>query len=187
MPTNKQLFYTIDVLDEAISKSRQIVFSYCEYGTDKKMHHRANADGTPKRYIVNPYQIVATNGPYYLIGNYDKYDNVSHYRVDHITDIELQETQTKPTKNVKGLEHGLNLPTHMAEHIYMFAGESVHVQFRAKQTICGQIIDWFGMDAEFSNESEESVDVTVIVNENAMFYWLMQYGKFTEVLKPLSL
>lgn len=38
----------------------------------------------------------------------------------------------KPMKKVKGLENGLNLPKHMAEHIYMFTGESAAVTFRAK-------------------------------------------------------
>lgn len=33
---NKQLFYTIELLDEAISKHQKVSFQYIEYGTDKK-------------------------------------------------------------------------------------------------------------------------------------------------------
>ena len=36
-PKNPQLFYTIEVLDEAIAKGRQVAFTYNSYGTDKKL------------------------------------------------------------------------------------------------------------------------------------------------------
>ncbi len=186
-PTNKQLFLTIEVLDEAIGKGKQVAFTYNEYGTDKKLRPRKDAQGNAREYIINPYQMAATNGRYYLICNYDKYDNVSHYRLDRITGIRLLGTPAKPMKQVRGLENGLNLPRHMAEHIYMFAGESVKVCFRADISVVSEIIDWFGRDVTFSNETEETVDVRMRVNEDAMFYWAMQYGEYVEVLEPAAL
>lgn len=39
------LFYTIDILDEAISKGKQVKLHYDEYGTDKKLHHRKTDEG----------------------------------------------------------------------------------------------------------------------------------------------
>ena len=93
---NRELFYTIEVLDEAISKGLQVKFLYNEYGTDKKLHHRKNEDGEAREYIINPYTMVANGGKYYLICNYDKYDNLSHYRIDRISNIEILETPRKP-------------------------------------------------------------------------------------------
>ena len=75
-------FYTIDVLDEAISKGKKVSFIYNSYGTDKKLHPKRE-----REYVINPYQMVATNGRYYLICNYDKYDTLSNYRIDRITGI----------------------------------------------------------------------------------------------------
>ena len=187
MPTNKQLFFTIEVLDEAISKGRQVSFVYNEFGTDKKLHPRKNAAGESREYIINPYQIVANNGRYYLVCNYDKYGDVSNYRLDRITDIKLLDSPVKSMKKVAGLENGLNLPKHMAEHIYMFAGKSVTVKFRSADYIVGDIIDWFGTEISFSNERDCAVDVRVNVNEEAFFCWAMQYGQHIEVLKPESL
>jgi len=187
MPENKQLFCNIEVLDEAIEKGRQVAFLYNDFGVDKKLHPRLDDGEAPRRYIINPYQMVATNGRYYLICNYDKYDNVANYRVDRISDIELLKVPAKPQNKVQGLENGLDLPKHMAEHIYMFEGPSERVTFRAQKYIVGEIIDWFGKDVRFSNETADEVTASVSVNLNAMRYWAMQYAQHIKVLSPQSL
>jgi predicted DNA-binding transcriptional regulator YafY len=89
MPENKQLFYSIEVLNEAINKGRKVEFMYNDFGIDMKPHPRIASDGKPRKYIINPYQMVATNGRYYLICNYEKYDGVSNYRIDRISEIEM--------------------------------------------------------------------------------------------------
>lgn len=183
-PANKQLFYTIDILDEAISKERQVKFHYAEYGTDKKLHNRKNREGVMREYIVNPYQIVVTNGRYYLICNYDKYDDLSNYRVDRITDIELLNMPAKSKRKVKGAENGFDLSKHMAEHIYMFSDESDTVTFRVKKYILDDVMDWFGKDLTFFDETEDEVSVRVRVNLAAMRCWAMQYALHAKILSP---
>lgn len=183
-PANKQLFYTIDILDEAISKGRQVKFHYAEYGTDKKLHNRKNREGVMREYIINPYQIVVTNGRYYLICNYDKYDDLSNYRVDRITDIELLNTPAKSKRKVKGAENGFDLSKHMAEHIYMFSDESDTVTFRVKKYILDDVMDWFGKDLTFFDETEDEVSVRVRVNLAAMRCWAMQYALHAKILSP---
>ncbi|NCB41042.1 MAG: WYL domain-containing protein [Clostridia bacterium] len=187
LPQNKQLFFNIEILDEAISTHKQVQFVYNEYDTDKCMHPRKTVSGEVRQYIVNPYQMVATNGRYYLICNYDKYDNVVNYRVDKITDIKLLDTPAKMMRNVKGLENGLDLPKHMAEHIYMFAGESGRVTFRTKRYLITELIDWFGTDIQFLNEADDQVTVSVTVNYNAMRHWAMQYARHIKLLSPKHL
>ena len=63
---NKQLFLTIELLDEAISRGRRISFKYLEYGTDKRQHSKIRPDGTERVYIISPYQMAAKEGKYYL-------------------------------------------------------------------------------------------------------------------------
>ena len=183
-PQNKQLFYTIETLDESISRGRQVAFHYTSYGTDKKPHPRLNEDGSVKEYVVSPYQMAAANGRYYLIACTDGHDNVSHYRLDRITEIRLLDTPAKSVREVIGLENGINLPKHMAEHVYMFAGESAPVTFRAKKYLLNDIIDWFGTDVVFSDETEDEVTVRVTVNLAAMRRWAVQYGPHVRVLSP---
>lgn len=181
---SKQLFYTIEVLDEAIDRRRQVSFTYNSYGADKRLHPRKDGRGEIREYIVNPYQIAASNGRYYLICNYDKYDNVANYRLDRITNIKLLPTPVKPIGKVKGLENGFDLPRHMAEHIYMFSGESGTVIFRAKKYLLNDIIDWFGGGVTFFDESDEDISVRVRVNYAAMRRWGLQYALHAKILFP---
>lgn len=187
MPGNKELFRNIGILDEAIEKKRKIRFLYNDFGADGKLHPRADKNGRPHKYVINPYQMAATNGRYYLICNYEGHDNAAHYRIDRITGIELLEAPARPMRELQDFKNGPNLPKHMAEHIYMFAGASGGVTFRAKKCVIGEIIDWFGKGVRFSNESDDEITAFVTVNLEAMRCWAMQYARFVKILSPESL
>lgn len=179
---NKQLLYVLDAVNDAISERKKISFIYNDYGTDFKLHPRRE-----EPYIVNLYQMVANNGRYYLIGNYDKYDNISHYCMDRITCIKILDEKVKPQKEVPEVAQGFNLPKHMAEHIYMFSGPSVHVKFQTGADMMSQLIDWFGKDFTIRKDGEDKIVVTLSCNEEAFFYWALQYGTYVEVLEPAGL
>lgn len=180
---NKQLMYVLDTINEAISQHKKISFVYNKYGSDFKLHPKRE-----EKYVVNPYQMVANNGFYYLIGNYDKYDDISHYRLDKMTCIEMLTEKMKPQNQVTGLEQGLNLPKHMAEHIYMFSGESVAINMLVDETIISELVDWFGNDFYvIEKRRNNQVLVRLKCNEQAFFYWALQYGPYVEVLEPVSL
>ena len=186
-PQNRQLFYTIEILDEAISRGRKVSFHYTSFGLDKERHTRDDKNGNAKLYVVSPYQMAAINGRYYLIGCTDPHDNVSHYRLDRITDIGLLDDRARAAETVQDLEHGINLPQHMAEHIYMFPGKSETVTFRMKTYLINDVIDWFGTEVAFFDETDDEVTARVRVNLEAMRRWALQYGPHVRVLSPESL
>ena len=179
---NKQLMYVIDVINDAIEKKKKISFTYNDYGTDFKLHPRRE-----REYIVNPYQMVANNGRYYLIANYDKYDDVTHYRVDRITDVQIMDSNRKSMKKIKGLENGFNLPKHMTEHMYMFGGNSVRILMKAEKGLINDLVDWFGKDFRILSDEGKWYTISVNSNENAMFLWAMQYSTHVGILEPKRL
>ena len=179
---NKQAMYSLDIINDAISEKKKIRFIYNDVGTDFKLHPRRD-----REYIVNPYQIVANNGRFYLVCNTEKHDNISHYRIDRMTDVRMLPDKIKPMKQVPEVAHGLNLPKHMAEHIYMFSGESVDVVMLAEKHLMSQLVDWFGTDFRIMEDKNDMLKIRVKVNPEAMKYWALQYGSYVEVLQPAKL
>lgn len=182
---NKQVMLNLDALNDAIEQERKVSFIYNSYGADLKLRPRRE-----EPYIVNPYQMVANNGRYYLLGNYDKYDkydNVSHYRLDCMTYVQILDAKAKPKNQVKEFAQGYNLPKHMAEHAYMFSGPSVQVKMSLSEGTIGQIIDWFGKDFRILQQEDDELIISLSCNEMAMKWWALQYGEFVEILEPESL
>jgi predicted DNA-binding transcriptional regulator YafY len=179
---NTQVMNNLDTLNFAITKRRKVSFIYNSYGTDFKLHPRRE-----EPYIVSPYQMAATNGRYYLIANTDDHDNISHYRIDKMTDVKLSKYPVKTRRSIPELSNGFSLPKHMAEHIYMFSGESIGVKFWTSETMMDSLIDWFGKDFKILEKIDGKILVSVKVNETAMKFWAMQYGENLEIIEPLSL
>lgn len=177
---NPQVMNTIDKINDAIENKKKIKFIYNDYGTDFEMYPKLKSP-----YIVNPYQMVANNSYYYLVGNYDKYDDISHYRLDRMTDVEILDKEN--IKNLKDLVQNFNLPKHMAEHIYMFSGESVNIKILAQKNLMNDLIDWYGTDFKILEKNDNDMIVSLKCNEKAFECWALQYGKYIEVLEPIDL
>ena len=69
----------------------------------------------------------------------------------------------------------------------MFSGESVCVTFRMKKQIMNDVIDWFGTEIAFPDETEDEVTARVTVNWHAMRHWALQYCRHVRILEPIDL
>jgi len=180
---SNDLFYNIDILTQAIEEKKQVLFFYKKYNTKKQLIYT-----TDWKHQVNPYQIVLANGRYYLVGNIDKYDNITHFRVERISEIELTDSTRKNPKSLDELINGFDLPRHMVEHIYMFGGHSVYIKLRVKKTVIDDVIDWLGADIDIIPEAgDDTCIVRTKANEAAMKFWCLQFGENITVLEPESL
>lgn len=108
-PSNSELFMTIETLDKAISRGLQVSFTYNSYDIDKKLDPRRTSNNEVRNYIINPYQIVATNGRYYLVWNYDKNINNTTQNFmgcpkKHVSDFKFQLTHHRNCPSVNTTE-----------------------------------------------------------------------------------
>lgn len=179
---NKQALYSLDKINDAISEKKKISFVYNRIGTDFKLHPFGN-----HHRVANPYQIVANNGRFYVVCNYDGYDNIIHIRTDRMTDVQVLDDKARPIKEIKELAGGFNLPKHMAEHVYMYSGPSVAVKIKVTIDTMSDLVDWFGKDFVILDKDDEYMTVRLYCNEAAMRFWVLQYGPYAEVLEPASL
>lgn len=185
---NKQLFLNIELLDEAISRGRKVSFKYLEYGTDKCPHIRKRPDGSERIYIISPYQMAVKEGKYYLICNYDKYDDISNYRLDRITELTMLDEPVKPFERLKWANgRTLDLAAYMQEHPYMFASDNVRAVFWVAKPLISDVIDLFGTDITFSDEDDDGVVVSAFTNEMAVEQFAFSFAPDVTVLKPEQL
>lgn len=170
---NNDIFLTIKLLNEAIEKNKKVAFDYMEYGFDRQLHKKRK-----DKYIINPYDVLAVNGKYYVVANYDKYNNLSNFRIDKIKNVEILKESRKSFCEVSGKDY--SYPKYKMEHIYMFSGETIHAKIRFQNNILNQIFDWFGLECNIQKENEETSILTIDVNENALYFWLKQYDDYVE-------
>ena len=53
--------------------------------------------------------------------------------------------------------------------------------------IMNDVIDWFGTDIAFSDETDDEVTARVTVNWHAMRHWALQYCRHVHILSPENL
>ena len=186
-PQNPELFLNIEVLDQAIAEGKQVEIVYGYFGTDLKLHASLNGDGTPKKQLLNPYQLVASDGRYYLICNKDNYDNVANYRIDRIMKVDMLETPSKPRNQVAGLEEGLKLEKYLYQHVHMFSGDPEKVEFIVPKSFVSVVVDFFGSHVSFFEKDGDTVSCNIEVSREAMRHWAGQFAGTVRVVSPESL
>lgn len=185
-PVNSSIILTIENIRRAIAKGRQLQFQYCDIGTDFKLHPRT-ADGKPRIYTVNPYQIIAKNGHQYLISNMEQKDGLTHFRIDRIKNSDVLDNTAKMLQELRGFENGLQLSEYVKAHPFLWSGEVRHITFRCRQYMMNDITDSFGTDLHIEQQQDDMTIVHVHASEENVLLWAVQFADDIEVLSPLSL
>ena len=173
---NAELFWTIEQLDEAIEKDYMVMFDYYDYQVDKTLVPRRD-----KKYLVNPYQMVCANEKYYLVCNYDKYENISHYRIDLMKNLEIVPQKRKP------LPKDFNLNEYSDSLVYMFDGKREEVEIICDNIMAGEVIERFGMDVRMVRIDENQFRLCLNAPPLGLKFWALQYLPYCEVVRPLWL
>lgn len=185
------MFDNIKKIDKAICESKKITFKYKGYVINDntiKRENKKSSDNIERKYIINPYHMAASTGRYYLICNNQKYDTISTYRIDRITDIEVLEQKRKPLKDLNGCDENFSLNNYMKENIYMFGGESKNIILRIKKVFLDEFIDWFKPeDVSILEIRNDHIIVSIKSNVMAMKRWALRYALYVRILAPLDL
>ena len=69
----------------------------------------------------------------------------------------------------------------------MYAGDNVRAVFRVAKAMVSDVIDLFGKDVVFSDETEESVTVSVYTNEMSAAHFAQSFAPDVTVPEPQRL
>ena len=178
---NEQILENVGVVQKAIAQERKIRFHYNTYDMNLKFHLKRN-----EPYIFSPYEMILSQGRYYVSGNMEPHDNVIHCRLDRMTEVELLDAPAKPKRQMQELKT-TSLSEYVAEHIYMFGGRSLQVRLRTEVGMMDSLIDWFGKTFKILKHQDGKLEILLKCNESAIKYWALQYGDYVEILSPQSL
>lgn len=170
---NPQLFYNIDLLDNAISAGRKVEFDYYIY--DINLQQKPKRE---KKYTASPYAIYWSNDRYYLISSLGNHDGITHFRLDRIRNLNIREEPVKPAPK------GFNPYQYASKALFMFGGDIQNYTIRCEHRILQDVIDRFGDKIIISQPDEDSFTAVVKATTGGMRLWAIHYMEACRVLSP---
>lgn len=174
---NEAVYYTVDLLHNAIQKQKVVVFQYIEYTQKKKkvLKH----DG--QKYYFSPYDLVWDNDAYYVFGwsEGNGHDKVVKFRVDRME----QPYETELAFHEKPQEYDIEK---FGKQVFsMYDGEECTVTLRCDNSVMKDIIDRFGEGVKTTALDDNSflAEVTVSVSQT-FFAWIFAYSGKIRISGP---
>lgn len=178
---NEQIYYVIDSINRAISEKRQIEFDYYKYHI---------VDNKPKlekkrRFTLSPYALIWANDKYYLVGNYEKYNNLSNYRIDRIKMANVTDIPARPYQDVCSYTDVFDAADYARKNILMWGGDEIEMELVCSNELLDTMIDKFGIDVTFVNKMKDRFYIsTRVFFSEGLVDWLFTYCDKLKILSP---
>ena len=162
----------IDALMQAIEDHKQTFITY-----------RSQQATEPVSYPVYPYGLTYFRGSLYLIAHSPDHDQVRHYKVDRVEDVDV----TAMPFNRPG---DFDLEKHLAGSFGVFQGnENVIVEIRFAPTVARYVEEsrWHESQ-QLSKQRDGSLIASFrLSNTEEIGRWVLSFGKHAMVMKPEEL
>lgn len=171
--TNKQLFYNIKVLAEAILNKNKIKVDYHRYNLNKKLTYQ-------KTHVISPYTILCEEGQYYIVGYNEDIKGLSYYRLDRMKEIDILKIPVIPTSKERIKEY-------IESTVGMYGGNKETVQAICDNTLIDDVIDKFGHDTKLKMYNTDSFIMELEVYLLGFKKWALRHLGIVEVIYPKTL
>jgi predicted DNA-binding transcriptional regulator YafY len=179
---NREFFYNLEILNDAIVSHRQVSFQYNRPQEDGLLHPVRSRKDT-----VHPFALVCANAQYYLIACYRGSENFRHFRVDRMTQVEMLNEPARSVTEMPGCEEGLNIAKYASEHNLMYGGKAERIVLKMRRECAGDILDAFGNAASMRPLDDAFMEVVLHAASPGMRYFALQFAPVCEVIEPKSL
>ena len=181
-----ELKKNIALIQSAIDEKVKIQFIMNVYNAERDLVPSwTDKKGKAILRKVTPYHILVYNDRYYMLANYERYSNLSIWRIDLMSNVKLLEEAGRPKQEIKGMTNTWNGQEYMEQHLNMFYDDPVKVTLKVPNDHYTMMVDWFGNSFVKWRAIDEKYDmVFVTCSEAAMINWAMQYSDVVEVLGP---
>ena len=180
---NKNIFWTIEVFDDAISKNIKVSFDYNTIGIDKKLHVESS-------YTVSPVQLAFSNGQYFVLAYTEEDDEMRSFRIDKITNARILGVLSKKSKREVELRDIAS--TYVEGHPYMSFGRTEKIRLRILENEIGRVFDVFGLNVRIKqcNDDKKYADMVEVyfdANTEDVYRFMVQNADVAEIMEPHSI
>lgn len=174
---NESIYYSTDIIYNAIAKNRRIEFLYFNYGPDKRRHYH----NEKKPIRVSPFGLQFDSEKYYMIAFDASCEKIKHYRVDKMCNVEI----TDEERDGEEYFADFDVARYTNAIVKMFAGTPENVTLECDKEYAGAIIDKFGMKLNFIPTSDNKYSVMINAALTPTLYsWIFTFGGKVTVLSP---
>ena len=174
-PGNENIFYYIDLINNAIELKKKISFSIIEFDGRKKKTLRNDGEV----YVISPYAMYWNDDFYYVVGWSDKREKMVANRIDRMEDPRILDE--KAVRKPKGFR----LTDYSHKVFEMFDGDEVRVKLECRNDLMKYVIDRFGMKFETEPATDETTCCYVDVCLSPTFSgWVFGFGGNIKILEP---
>lgn len=174
---NESIYYNVDVIHKAIKNNKQIKFKYFDYNLDKQIEFRRNGEW----YFASPYALTWSDDNYYMIAYYERYNEISNFRVDRMATVQIVKKERIMHEDTKSF----NVAEYSKKFFRMFSGETETVKLQFDNSLINVVIDRFGKDVVINKQDNGHFTITVdVVATNTFLGWLFMFGDKVKILSP---
>lgn len=181
---NEEIYYTINLLDEAINKSVKVSFTY----TKRKITDEFKTAKEEKQFKVSPYALIWSDDHYYLVCNNEKYDNLMHLRIDKIKKLDLLDERSRHFSEVSDYKASFDSADYASKLFNMFSGEPKPIELICNNDVLDPILDRFGENVRIQKVDDEHFLIrTNAVVSQGLVSWILGFGDRIKVRTPNDL
>lgn len=177
----KNTLAMVGTIREAIRIKHRIRFKYVKRVLNSETKQIERNHGEP--FTVSPYNLIMSDGYFYVFGYSDLAKAMRFYRIDRMRDVELTDTYQYGLEEYRKVDK-----ESMARRVFfMSAGETKNLRIQFKNALLDAVVDRFGMGGNvmYRPEGKRNFVLSADVEVSPQFFgWLCSFGTDAKILYP---
>lgn len=175
--SNSYIVYNADAIECAITEDKKLSFKYFSLDYQAKRVYRNNGN----RYTVNPIATVWNKDNYYLLSYIDKISDIRTYRIDRMTDVEIESGRREQRADIDKIDP----EQYRTQAFSMYGGKLEQVGLRFTKSLIDEIFDKFGEQTRIDKIDENAYNANVSVQVSRTFFaWVVGTQGGMQIFSP---
>ena len=182
---NEELYSTVECISRAIAEEKKISFIYKR----RRLVGNLPVYDNGREFTLSPYAAIWSDDRFYLVGNIEKYDDLSHYRIDRMNRTRVLAEPARHFSEVSPYTTRFDTADYARGMFNMFSGgEEMNIKLSCKDRLLEAMIERFGLDTRYMQLPTGRFTLSTRTRvSDGFIYWLLSFGGDVLVEEPVEL